>query len=154
MISKRCLVPAIGFTEFVRTADRVPVALEGAVLPGGLEIKRANLRGVESRGMLCSGAELHYGADASGLLILPPEWEVGEPFDYLLDVKVTPNRPDWLSHIGIAREIAALTSGKVAFPETIPCEQSETISEQTSITNERHWNYPINHRSLFCRSPT
>jgi phenylalanyl-tRNA synthetase beta chain len=95
--------------------DVVPVATIGTVLPGGMKIERAKLRGVESFGMLCSARELGIDADASGLLILPRDAKPGTPVadvlglaDAVLEVNVTPNRPDALSHVGIAREVAAL----------------------------------------------
>ncbi len=93
---------------------RVPVALSGAELAGGLRVRKAKLRGVESAGMMCSAAELGLGQEHDGLLQLPKNAVPGRPAaDYLqadtvIDWEVTPNRPDWLSHLGIAREIAAL----------------------------------------------
>jgi phenylalanyl-tRNA synthetase beta chain len=100
--------------------DLVPLATVGTTLPGGTTIEKAKLRGVESFGMLCSARELALDADASGLLILPREVVPGTPIakalgieDALLEVNVTPNRPDALSHVGIAREVAALTGGAV-----------------------------------------
>jgi phenylalanyl-tRNA synthetase beta chain len=110
-----------GATNY-KVGDKVPLALPGAKLPNGLEIKKSQLRGVESEGMLCSPIELGLGEDASGLLILSPEARVGAPIadlfpsDTILDVEITPNRGDLLSHFGLAREIAALTNGDVAPP--------------------------------------
>ncbi|WP_395744987.1 phenylalanine--tRNA ligase subunit beta [Prosthecobacter sp.] len=100
-----------------KEGDKVPLALPGAVLPGGFEIKEGKLRGVDSMGMMCSGKELGLGEDHSGLLILDAEAPVGTPFkklypveaDVLFDLEITPNRPDLLSHLGLARELAALT---------------------------------------------
>ena len=97
-----------------RAGDKVALALPGAVLPGGMKIKVSKLRGVESEGMLCSPKELHLADDAAGLLILPADASVGSPLsgifppDTVIEVEVTPNRPDLLSHFGIARELAAL----------------------------------------------
>ena len=94
--------------------DKVALALPGAVLPGGMKIKVSKLRGVESEGMLCSPKELGLADDAAGLLILPADASVGSPLsvifppDTVIEVEVTPNRPDLLSHFGIARELAAL----------------------------------------------
>jgi phenylalanyl-tRNA synthetase beta chain len=103
--------------------DLVPMARPGAVLPGGKEIKRAKLRGVESEGMLCSARELGLGDDHSGLLHLPREAVPGTPLDALLglpdtvlEVNVTPNRPDALSHLGIARELSSLTGVPIKPP--------------------------------------
>jgi len=110
-----------GATNY-KVGDKVPLALPGAVLPNGLEIKKSKLRGVESEGMLCSGKELGFSEDAAGLLILSPDTKVGEkiadlfPSDTILDVEITPNRGDLLSHFGLAREIAALTTGDLALP--------------------------------------
>src|SRR5438309_4645365 len=110
-----------GATNY-KVGDKVPVALPGTKLPNGLEIKKSKLRGVESEGMLCSPIELGLGEDASGLLILSPEAKIGAPIadlfpaDTILDVEITPNRGDLLSHFGLAREIAALTNGDVAPP--------------------------------------
>jgi len=97
-----------------RAGDKVALALPGAVLPDGVKIKASKLRGVESEGMLCSSSELHLADDASGLLILPADASIGSPLseifppDTIIEVEVTPNRPDLLSHFGIARELAAL----------------------------------------------
>jgi len=108
-----------GATNY-KVGDKVPLALPGAVLPNGLEIKKSKLRGVESEGMLCSGKELGFSEDAAGLLILSPDAKIGEkiadlfPSDTILDVEITPNRGDLLSHYGLAREIAALTTGDLA----------------------------------------
>lgn len=97
-----------------KVGDKVPLALPGAVLPGDFKIKVGKLRGVESQGMLCSAKELQIAEDAEGLLILPAEARVGAPIgelfpaDTIFDLEVTPNRPDLLSHLGIAREVSAL----------------------------------------------
>jgi phenylalanyl-tRNA synthetase beta chain len=99
-----------------RVGDKVPLALPGAELTGGLKIRASKLRGVESEGMLCSAKELGVAEDAAGLLILSPEAKIGTPIrdlfplDTILDVEITPNRSDLLSHFGLAREIAALTN--------------------------------------------
>src|SRR6516225_337613 len=107
-----------GATNY-KVGDKVPLALPGAKLPNGTEIRKSQLRGVESEGMLCSPIELGLGEDASGLLILSPDAEIGTPIgdlfpaDTILDVEITPNRGDLLSHFGLAREIAALTGKKL-----------------------------------------
>ena len=96
--------------------DCVPVALPGAVLPGNFTIKESELRGVLSRGMMCSSRELGLGDNHEGLMILPSDAPVGRPLhqfipsDTLFEVEITPNRPDLLSHRGMARELAALAS--------------------------------------------
>jgi len=97
-----------------KVGDKVPLALPGAVLAGDLKIKPSKLRGVESQGMLCSPSELGLSQESDGLLILSPEAKIGEPIaslfpdDTILDVEITPNRGDLLSHFGLAREISAL----------------------------------------------
>jgi phenylalanyl-tRNA synthetase beta chain len=113
-----------------KVGDKVPLAQPGAVLPGDFKIKASKLRGVESQGMLCSAKELGLAEDASGLLILSPDAKIGAPIaelfpnDTILDVEITPNRADLLSHYGLAREIAALTekplrSLEIAEPATV-----------------------------------
>lgn len=108
-----------------KVGDKVPLALPGAVMPGDFKIKVGKLRGVESGGMMCSAKELGLAEDAEGLLILPPETVIGTPIKELfpaetvLDVEVTPNRPDLLSHVGMAREIATLLGKPLTLPEAI-----------------------------------
>ncbi|MBV8141516.1 MAG: phenylalanine--tRNA ligase subunit beta [Verrucomicrobia bacterium] len=93
--------------------DNVPLALPGAVLPDGEKIRASKLRGTESEGMLCSARELNLAEDAAGLLILPGDAPIGAslsdlyPPDTVLELEVTPNRPDLLSHYGIARDLSA-----------------------------------------------
>src|SRR5688572_9762670 len=116
-----------------KAGDKVPLILPGASLPlkaGEKEpftIKVGKIRGVESHGMLCSPKELGLAEDSEGLLILPADAKVGQPFaehlgraagDVVYDLEVTPNRPDWNSVIGIAREISALTGNPLRLPET------------------------------------
>jgi phenylalanyl-tRNA synthetase beta chain len=94
-----------------RAGDKVPLALPGAVLPDGTKIKASKLRGVESEGMLCSERELGFSDEASGLMILDPSAPVGVPLgdlfppDTIFDLEITPDRPDLLSYIGLAREL-------------------------------------------------
>ena len=95
--------------------DHIVTALVGAELPGGVKIKKSKLRGVVSCGMNCSARELGLSGDHSGIMILPEEAPVGVPFaeyhgssDTVLDCEITPNRPDCLSMVGIAREVGAI----------------------------------------------
>lgn len=105
-----------------KVGDKVPLALPGAVLPGDFKIKPGKLRGVESEGMMCSAKELRLAEDAQGLLILPPESVAGTPLtelfptETILELEITPNRADWLSHLGVAREIAVFTGSPVKNP--------------------------------------
>jgi len=107
-----------------KVGDKVPLALPGAVLVGDLKIKPSKLRGIESQGMLCSPSELGLSEDSDGLLILSPEAKIGEPIaslfpeDTILDVEITPNRGDLLSHFGLARDIAALTGVAAPSPRS------------------------------------
>ena len=102
---------------------RAPVALAGATLPGGLAIKPTTMRGVESRGMLCSAKELGLSVDASGLMALPESLAPGTSLraalaldDAIITLKVLPNRPDCLSVAGIAREVSAITGAPATLP--------------------------------------
>ncbi len=97
----------------VRAGHYYPFAPVGASLPGGIKIRKAKIRGEESRGMLCSERELGLGRSHEGIMELHGEYTPGEPFvpalgldDVRLVVDVTPNRPDLLSHWGVARELA------------------------------------------------
>jgi phenylalanyl-tRNA synthetase beta chain len=99
----------------VRVGMKAPLALIGAKLPNGMEIKQAKLRGVESSGMLCSARELGLSEDASGLFDLPADLTAGQDFssalalnDTIFEVNLTPNRGDCMSVAGVAREVAAL----------------------------------------------
>jgi phenylalanyl-tRNA synthetase beta chain len=100
-----------------------PCALVGAELPGGVVITEATVRGVGSQGMLCSAVELGLGEDASGLLLLEPDLAPGADLrsaldldDPLLTLKLTPNRADCLSVLGVAREVAAITGAPLTPP--------------------------------------
>jgi phenylalanyl-tRNA synthetase beta chain len=105
----------------------VPCALEGAELPGGLRIKRTTMRGVESQGMLCSARELGLSDDHSGLLVLETDAPIGQNIrtvlaldDRKLTIKLTPNRGDCLSVVGVAREVAAITGARLVPPTFEP----------------------------------
>jgi len=106
-----------------RPGLKAPLALVGATLPGGLEIKRTKLRGVESEGMLCSARELDLGDAADGLLELPVNLPTGADLraaldldDTILDINLTPNRGDALSVLGLAREVAVLGAMPLRMP--------------------------------------
>jgi len=127
----------------IQPGDKAPLALDGAQLPKGITIKTVKMRGELSQGMLCSEAELALGSDQSGIMILPPQVKVGQPInsalkleDYILEINLTPNRPDCLSIIGIAREIAALTNQTICLPSIHIKEKGEEISQLTSVTIE------------------
>jgi phenylalanyl-tRNA synthetase beta chain len=125
-----------------KAGDKVPVALPGAALPNGLKIKISKLRGVESQGMLCSPSELLISEDSDGLLILSPDVRVGAPLatvyqaDTILDVEITPNRADLLSHLGLAREIAALTGKPLRMPSIAEPQTIESDGVRISAPRE------------------
>ena len=111
-----------------KVGDKVPLALPGAVLGPDFKIKSGKLRGVTSDGMMCSAKELALAEDAEGLLILSADAPVGRPVkelfppDTVLELEVTPNRPDLLGYRGVAREVAALTlvEAKLTPPAMVP----------------------------------
>ena len=126
-----------------KVGDKVPLALPGVTLPNGLTIKLAKLRGVESQGMMCAAEELGLPKGEDGLLILPAETPVGIKLseamggaDTVFDIEVTPNRPDWLSVIGIAREVSALTGNPLKLPEISLTEGTEQTEKLTSVKVE------------------
>ncbi|MBI4623047.1 MAG: phenylalanine--tRNA ligase subunit beta [Verrucomicrobia bacterium] len=103
---------------------RVLVALPGAILPGNFEIKQSKIRGQLSDGMMCSPDEIGMGSDHAGLLILDGQPAPGTPInaalpagDTVFDLEITPNRPDCLSHLGIARELAAWYKLPLLYPQ-------------------------------------
>jgi phenylalanyl-tRNA synthetase beta chain len=103
---------------------RTALAPPGATLPGGRRVKSARIHGVTSEGMLCSEKELGIGDDHDGILVLPPDAPLGADLstylgldDQILEIEITPNRPDALSVVGVAREIAALTGAPFRFPQ-------------------------------------
>ncbi|RYZ70500.1 MAG: phenylalanine--tRNA ligase subunit beta, partial [Proteobacteria bacterium] len=120
--------------------DNVVVALPGAVLPGNFAIKHSKIRGVESGGMLCSETELGMKAENDGILLLPKDAPVGQSFakymgydDILLELKVTPNRADCLSHFGLAREVATLLGREVKFPIESLVEDGGSTRDQIKL---------------------
>ncbi len=107
-----------------KVGDRVVVSLPGAVLPGDFKIRQSKIRGQLSDGMLCSAKELGMGDDAAGIIILEGRPALGAPIngvlppgDTVFDVEITPNRPDCLSHIGLARELAAWFRKDLIYPQ-------------------------------------
>ena len=127
-----------------KTGDKVALAQVGARLKEDFTIKKGKIRGEESNGMLCSEDELGIGSDKDGIIILPEDAPVGVPFkDYLgindtvFELEITPNRPDCLSHIGIARELSAYYSKELKYPETeIKSEIEEKTSDNVKVSIE------------------
>lgn len=108
----------------VRAGIKVPCALVGAKLPGGFEIKKSKLRGEVSNGMLCSARELGVSEDHTGIWILPDDAPIGMNIreyahldDHRIEIKLTPNRGDALSLIGVARDLHAATGAPLTLPE-------------------------------------
>jgi phenylalanyl-tRNA synthetase beta chain len=117
-----------------RVGLKVPCALVGAELPG-ISIKQAKVRGVESFGMLCSAKELGLAVEANGLLELPNDAKTGQDIreylnlnDYAFTLKLTPNRADCLSILGIARDVTAITGASLTLPvfNTTAAESAKT----------------------------
>ncbi|MCE9671231.1 phenylalanine--tRNA ligase subunit beta [Myxococcus stipitatus] len=126
-----------------KVGDKVPLATVGTKLPNGVEIKQAALRGVDSFGMLCSSKELGLSEESSGLLILPADLKPGTPIaealgldDVVLEVNVTPNRPDALSHLGVAREVGVVTGAALKLPQPRFAESGTPTSERVKVRVE------------------
>lgn len=135
------VLPIVCGAPNTAVGQKVPLAQVGASLPGGLKIKSSKIRGVQSEGMLCSEEELGIGGDSTGIMVLPNSFKLGEDLsasesfmDTVLEVGVTPNRPDCLSIIGIAREVAVITGKKLRYPEIKFSETDEDIKDITSVT--------------------
>ena len=117
-----------------------PLALPGTALPDGTRIETSIIRGQASQGMLCSAAELGLGIDARGIMVLDPRLSVGQGLaaalelaDTVLEIELTPNRPDCLSVLGVAREIAAIQKTCLTYPDTAVENTDDAISKQTSV---------------------
>lgn len=126
-----------------KLGDKVVVAKIGAVLPGDFKIKRSKIRGIESCGMLCSEVELGIGENGDGIIILPEDAPIGQEYrayaglnDVIFELEITPNRPDCLSHIGIAREVAAYYGRKVKYPDCDVQEVIEPAGNHIKVTIE------------------
>lgn len=126
-----------------KLGDKVVVAKIGAVLPGDFKIKKSKIRDVESFGMLCSQVELGIGEDGDGIIILPEDAPIGEEYrkyagldDVIFELEITPNRPDCLSHIGIAREVAAYYGRKVKYPSYTLNEVIDSVNNYAKVRIE------------------
>ncbi|MBM4178388.1 MAG: phenylalanine--tRNA ligase subunit beta [Ignavibacteria bacterium] len=124
----------------VAAGQTVPVALVGAVVPSaGFAIEERPLRGVTSQGMICSQAELNLGEDASGIWVLDDALAAGAPLaealkidDVIYDIAITPNRADCLSHVGIARELAAYAAVYDDAPVVVPQPRTLDAASQSN----------------------
>ncbi len=134
----------------VAAGQKVPVALEGAKIPDAdFVIKSTKLRGQLSQGMICSESELGLSNDHSGIMVLSAETEVGIPVakaigydDVVFEIGITPNRPDALSHIGVARDLAALFNRPLKKKEISATREKESISDIAQIVIEDQINCP------------
>lgn len=135
----------------VAAGQKVPVALPGAKLPGGVKIKRAKLRGVESQGMICSAKELGLNDkllakdQQEGIMVLPDEAEIGADAvrylgldDYVLELGLTPNRSDCLSMLGVAYETAAILGRPVRLPQVEVIEDGDDNPVEVQIVAKDH----------------
>lgn len=116
--------------------DKVMVALPGAVLPGDFKIKASKFRGQPSAGMMCSAKELQIGQDHEGIMIIDHDAALGTPVnelytdaDTVLKLEITPNRVDVLSHIGVARELAAKLGLAVKYPKVNVSTENASVGE-------------------------
>ncbi|CAN2039622.1 Phenylalanine--tRNA ligase beta subunit [Candidatus Magnetomoraceae bacterium gMMP-15] len=127
----------------INEGDFVPVALPGTCFPDGNVLKKGVIRGESSEGMLCSEKELGLGEDESGIMILDSSCTSGTCFvealnlsDIVFEIGLTPNRPDCLSIIGVAREVAAMENTKAAYPKVNLKANGVQIEDLTSVTIE------------------
>ncbi len=127
----------------VEVGQKVPLAPVGSVLPNGQTIEAISFKGVTSYGMLCSEQELDLGDDTSGILVLPSDTPVGISLaevlkldDMIIDLEIYPNRPDCLSVIGIAREVAAITGKPLRLPAIDVDEPGPAAEDLTSVVVE------------------
>ena len=119
------------------------LALPGACLADNTIIQKSKIRGVLSEGMLCSEEDLGLGTNTAGLLVLNSDLKIGTPLaialgleDQVLEIDLTPNRPDCLSIIGVAREIAGFDYGKLKYPLITLSQEGEQIKTMTSVEIE------------------
>lgn len=133
----------------VQAGMTAALALIGTELPDGTILRQSQIRGVTSEGMLCSEAELGLGPDRSGIMSLDGGLAIGTPLhtalelsDTVLEIGLTPNRPDCLSMIGVAREIAAIQNTALTLPQINPVETQASIDEFTSVVVDAQDNCP------------
>jgi phenylalanyl-tRNA synthetase beta chain len=124
----------------VAVGGKYPFAPVGTTLPCGITLKKAKIRGEVSMGMLCAKDELALGEDHSGLLVLDANLEPGTPFvkvwgepETVIELEITPNRPDCLSMIGVAREMAVLYGSELKLPSVNISETEEDVNAEISV---------------------
>jgi phenylalanyl-tRNA synthetase beta chain len=133
-------LPVVCGADNFDAGDKVALAPVGATLPDGMKIKQATLRGQISQGMLCAEDELGLSTDHGGIMLLPPETVAGTPLlevlggiQTVLELEVTWNRPDCLSVIGMAREVAALYGVELKVPQPVLTESGKPVTEWTRV---------------------
>ena len=127
----------------VAAGQKVAVALPGTTLPDGTKLKKSKIRGETSEGMICSARELGLSDEHEGILVLDPAAPVGAPLpavlqagETILDVEITPNRGDWVSMLGMAREVHALFGGALHLPPSEPREGTRPAAEDVRVEIE------------------
>ncbi len=120
-----------------------PIALPGTAFPEGVVLEKSIIRGQTSEGMLCSEGELGLGSDRSGIMALDASLQVGDTLtaalglsDTIYEIEITPNRPDCLSVIGVAREIAAIQKCRLTYPDFKLTDKDDEIGRQSSVKIE------------------
>jgi phenylalanyl-tRNA synthetase beta chain len=134
----------------VKAGQKIVFAPVGTTIPNGkFKIKKTKIRGVESHGMICSEDELELSDDQSGIMVLDEKLEEGIPItealglnDVIMEIAVTPNRPDALSHIGVARDLSALLNLELKIPKVELKEIEKDINDLATIEIEDDVNCP------------
>ncbi len=127
----------------VAEGQKIAFAPPGTVLPDGTKLKKTKIRGVVSRGMICSARELGLGDEHDGILVLDPAAPVGAPAaeslsigDVVLEMEITPNRGDWASMLGMAREVRSHFGGELTPPDTQPAEEGTPAADDVVVEIE------------------
>jgi phenylalanyl-tRNA synthetase beta chain len=128
----------------VAVGQKVIIGIAGAIVPvNGLKLEKRKIKGYESNGMICSPYELEISEDHSGILVLPNDAKIGMPLyeyldedDVIFEISITPNRGDCLSHLGIAREIAAFYKKEITFPAVHPTNSSDDVFKYANVIIE------------------
>jgi len=134
----------------VQKGQNVVFAPIGSIIPkGNMEMKKVKIRGVESNGMICAEDELELSDDHSGIMVLNDEFSAGTPLsealkliDVILEIAITPNRPDALSHIGVARDLSAIFNRELRIPKIDYLESQQHVKQLASVEIEDKINCP------------
>jgi len=137
------IIPVVCGAPNVDRNMLAPLALPGTLLTDGSSLKSGIIRGQQSEGMLCSESELGLGPEDAGLMNLDPSLCIGKPLaealglaDAVLELELTPNRPDCLSMIGVAREVAAIQKNRIKYPDIVLPKSIYHITDKTSVSIE------------------